>query len=188
MQLVPNLTLLLINGWPATGKTTLAQWLARQLQWPAFHKDDIKEILFDTLGWSTRERSRQLGEGTIEILYYAMAAQLNAGVSCIIESNFKAELASPRINELLAKTNARCIQVLCHTEEITRRQRFQARVRHPGHADSEPVTNPTPAKPREALQALAVPGLLIEVDTTDLGTVSYEKVLAEIREYLKGAS
>jgi predicted kinase len=178
------LTLLLINGWPATGKTTLAQWLAQQLRWPAFYKDDIKEILFDTLGWSTRERSRQLGVGTIEILYYAMAAQLNAGVSCIFESNFSSESASPRINDLLAKTNARCIQVLCHTEEATRRQRFQARVRHPGHADSEPVANPTPAQPGEALQTLAVPGPLIEVDTTDLARVSYEDILNRIQTNL----
>ena len=181
-----SLTLLLIHGLPATGKTALAHWLAQQLQWPVFHKDDLKEILFDTQGWSTRERSRQLGAGVIEILYYAMAAQLNAGVSCIVESNFNSELSSPRINEILLKTNARCIQVLCNTDEVLRRQRFQARVRHPGHADAEPVANPNaaPATLAEALARLAVPGPVIEVDTTDLARVSYDEILSQIQTHL----
>ena len=38
--------LLLVHGLPATGKTTLAQWLSRELGWPAIHKDAIKEILW----------------------------------------------------------------------------------------------------------------------------------------------
>ena len=181
-----SLTLLLIHGLPATGKTTLAHWLGQQLRWPVFHKDDIKEILFDTLGWSTRERSRQLGAGVIEILYYAMAAQLNAGVSCIVESNFDPALSSPRIAEILLKTNAGCIQGLCHTDEVLRRQRFQARVRHPGHADVELVENPNvaPATRAEALARLAVPGPVIEVDTTDLARVSYVNILGQIQMHL----
>ena len=179
-------TLLLIHGLPATGKTTLAYWLAQQLQWPIFHKDDIKEILFDTLGWSTRERSRQLGVGVIEILYYAMSAQLSAGVSCIIESNFNAEQSSPRVNAILQKTSAHCIQVVCHTDEAIRQQRFQARVRHPGHADSELVAtvNAAPATPAEVLTRLAVAGPVIEVDTTDLARVSYADILGQIQMYL----
>ena len=109
-------TLLLVHGLPASGKTTLAKWLAQQLGWPAIHKDDVKEILFDTLGWKDREWSRKLGVGAIEVLFHVIELQLAAGISFIAECNFKPELASPHLREILGKTDAHCIQVLCHAD------------------------------------------------------------------------
>ena len=43
--------LIIINGAPCTGKTTLGRKLAKQLRLPFLSKDGIKEVLFDTLGW-----------------------------------------------------------------------------------------------------------------------------------------
>jgi predicted kinase len=174
-------TLLLVHGLPATGKTTLAKWLARQLGWPAIYKDEIKEILFDHVGWKDRAWSSQLGGATIEVLYYVMDMQLGAGVSCLAECNFKPERASPRIRELAARTNARCIQVLCKADGMTRLKRFQARARHPGHSDGEISGSFTDAWRAETLAPLDVPGPLIEVDTSDLARVDYEAMLAQIR-------
>ena len=42
--------LIIINGAPCTGKTTLGRKLAKQLCLPFLSKDGIKEVLFDTLG------------------------------------------------------------------------------------------------------------------------------------------
>jgi predicted kinase len=54
-------TLILVTGPPASGKTTLAQPLARQLGVPLLGKDTVKEALFDTLGTGDRAWSRRLG-------------------------------------------------------------------------------------------------------------------------------
>lgn len=177
-------TLLLVHGLPASGKTTLAQWLAAQLGWPAIYKDDIKEILFDQLGAKDRAWSSQLGGATIEVLYYVMAMQLRAGVSSVAECNYKPERASPRIREMLAETNAQCIQVLCQCEGAVRLQRFQGRVRHAGHADGEISDALAEAWRAETLAPLDVPGPVIKVDTTDYGKVDYGAVLREIRRHL----
>ena len=176
-------TLLLVHGLPASGKTTLAMWLARQLGWPAIYKDEIKEILFDHIGYKDRAWSSQLGGATIEVLYYVMAMQLRASVSSVAECNFKPERASPRIREMVEATNAHCIQVLCQCDGLVRLRRFQARTRHAGHSDGE-ITDALADEWRaEVLAPLDVPGSLITVDTTDITKVDYETVLREIKKY-----
>jgi dephospho-CoA kinase len=44
-------TVILITGHPATGKTTLAHYLAQELGLPLLWRDGLKEKLADTLGW-----------------------------------------------------------------------------------------------------------------------------------------
>ena len=46
------LYLIIINGPPGSGKTHLGRFLARELWLPYFSKDGVKELLFDSLGWS----------------------------------------------------------------------------------------------------------------------------------------
>lgn len=53
--------LVIVLGAPGAGKTTLARRIAAEIGWPLLVRDDIKEILFDTLGWSDRQWSRKLG-------------------------------------------------------------------------------------------------------------------------------
>jgi uridine kinase len=62
-------TVILITGHPSAGKTTLARYLSKRLVLPTICKDDIKEILYDTLGWSTLEWSLQLSAAAWTLLY-----------------------------------------------------------------------------------------------------------------------
>ncbi len=54
-------SLIIILGPPGTGKTTLGKRIAKDLNLPFVHKDGIKELLFDKLGWSDRVWSRKVG-------------------------------------------------------------------------------------------------------------------------------
>ncbi len=173
-------TLVLVHGLPATGKTTLARWLATQLGWPIIHKDALKEILFDTIGWKDRVWSRQLGVAAIEVLWHVIEMQLNAGVSCVAECNFKPELASPRLQSILDRTTAMGIQVLCTCAGDVRLQRFQSRSRHFGHADEEVTGVAAVTWQAETLAPLSINGPLIEVDTTDLAAFDYADVLCRV--------
>jgi len=127
--------LIIILGCPASGKTTLARRLAAELSVPILSKDDIKEALFDVLGFSDRERSRRLSEACFAAQLRMAETQLDAGLSCLLEGNWRAGHAAG-VLEAQARSGARTAQVWCHASTAVILRRFEARVRHPGHLDA----------------------------------------------------
>jgi hypothetical protein len=121
-------TLVLVTGPPASGKTTLAKPLARQLGLPLLGKDTIKEALFDTLGTGGRAWSRRLGAASYTVLL-ALAGELPATV---LDANFY-----PDHGPGLLQACPRPIEVFCRcpAAEIERRFTRRAPARHPGHVD-----------------------------------------------------
>jgi predicted kinase len=127
--------LLMILGSPASGKTTLARRLAVDLALPILSKDDVKEALFDLPGRGDREWSRLLSEASFGALVRLARTQLTAGLSCILEGNWRAAHAAP-LRLLLADCTAGVAQVFCRAEPQEIVRRFTLRSRHPGHLDS----------------------------------------------------
>jgi predicted kinase len=164
---VPDLPLLvLVTGEPATGKTTLARALADELALPLLAKDELKELLFDTLGVGDRRWSNRLGAATFELMFALTAELLGAGASLVVEANFDAESA-PRLRALPAN---RPIQVVCTAPPDVTRDRFQVRAasggRHPGHLDSVVARELDAGEHEGRWQPLELEGELIEIDTT----------------------
>ncbi len=50
---------ILVTGIPASGKSTMAEYLSEALHIPVISKDKIKEILFDTVGFHSRTEKSQ---------------------------------------------------------------------------------------------------------------------------------
>jgi predicted kinase len=121
-------TLVLVTGPPASGKTTLARPLAHHLGLPLLGKDPIKEALFDTLGTGDRAWSRRLGAASYAVLL-ALAGELPAAV---VDANFY-----PDHGPELLRACQRPIEVFCRcpAAEVERRFTRRAPARHPGHVD-----------------------------------------------------
>lgn len=66
---------ILVTGIPAAGKSTMAKFLSKKLKLPVISKDTIKELLFDYIGFQSREEKVLLGTTSMEIMYN-MAKQL----------------------------------------------------------------------------------------------------------------
>ncbi|MCE7984015.1 MAG: ATP-binding protein [Caldilinea sp. CFX5] len=183
-------TVILITGHPATGKTTLAHYLAQELTLPLLWRDGLKEKLADTLGWSTEEWSLKLGAATWELLYHLVESLLRANISHIVESNFTPTYATPRWQQLMVRYPLRIIQVRCEADPLIVAQRHQARhehgERHPIHRyDSNINAYAAYLQQQGPLDWIGVESERIEVDTGKLALGDYSIVSTQIRTYLK---
>jgi len=177
--------LVLINGMPCTGKTSLARVLAQRLELPCAGKDQFKEILYEHLGYSDRGRSQELGAASYELLYYFIEVQLKAGRSLIAEANFHAQHAGPRLKALQDRYAFRAVQIVCRTAPAVLLARYGQRAgsgeRHPGHLDADLTAEFSALAQRGEWRPVPIESELIIVDTTDFGKIDYEGLAGRIR-------
>ena len=184
MEERPAPLVLLVNGLPATGKTTLARRLATDLRLPLLAKDAIKETLFDTLGWSDRAWSRRLGAATIALLFGALEEQLRAGQPCVVECNFVPDRDTVRFRALAQTWRFTPFQILCVCDGPTLYARYCARARstdrHPGHVETLDLNEHRELLLRGRIEPLPIGGALYELDTTDFAAIDYAGLYAAV--------
>jgi predicted kinase len=179
---------IIVTGPPATGKTTIGTQIAEALHLPFLNKDGIKELLFDTLGWSDVEWSKRLGAASYAILYHLIEAQLAAGASFVVESNFHPAFDNERFADLRTKYGFVPFQVFCTADGDVLYERFQARSesgkRHPGHRDEMRHGEFEEILRRGRHDPLEIGGETYELEMTDLDDLNVDGVVAAIRSHL----
>lgn len=181
---MPHRLLLVVSGPPGTGKTTLAEQLGHDLGLPVFCRDTLKETLFDSLGWSDRAWSQRLGAASYALLHAVMAAQMKAGASLLVESNFQRTLDSGRLRGLVEQHGYSAAQVECHCDEGVLLRRFEQRAagqsRHPGHVELANLKEMRAALTPGYYEPLDLDGPVFWVDTTDFAHMRYAELRADI--------
>ncbi|MYB76841.1 MAG: ATP-binding protein [Chloroflexi bacterium] len=182
-----NPTLIVISGAPGTGKSTLASRLAKQFALPCLTKDDIKERLFDTLGWSDRVWSQRLGAVSNELLLHMAQQMMITQTHFILESSFWAEMSRPQWAKLVQRYHYAPLEIHCMAlpETLARRFRERAPNRHAGHVDN--VAHDAVMKQiRCGVYApLRLSAAVVEVDTTDFARVNYTAIEEMVRARLE---
>lgn len=121
---------ILINGLPGSGKTTLAGPLARELGCALLSKDQIKEALADSVGLDFPG----LGATAMRTVW-AMAA--NCAGTVIIESWWHRPRDLEHARQGLASVAcSEAVEVWCDCPPDLARRRILTRPRHPVHPDA----------------------------------------------------
>ena len=181
-------SLIIVSGWSCTGKTTLAKQIGKRFSLPVFGRDDFKESLFDSLGYSNRQRSRVFGVASYQLLYLVADRIIAAGNSVVIESNFKVNPDTEKLKNFQDKYRCRLIQIHCYAPISVALARFKTRSlseeRHPGHVDhlisQELETN----LKQGGYEILDICDRTLRVDATNLAEINYENICHWLKDNL----
>ncbi len=176
--------LVVVSGAPASGKTTIAEQLAKRLRLPMLTKDTFKERLYETIG-SGDEVEDAVERAALGILYSAADMQLDAGVSVMVESNFDSRSDLGPLRRLHEKHGTRLVQIHCTRAKEKLLERFVGRIeegaRHPGHGDDPDDVEEVERKLDEGVwDPLDLLGQLVQVDK-DAEGFSYDDVARQVR-------
>jgi gluconate kinase len=123
-----------VSGLPASGKSTLARVLAKELVLPLLDKDDFLESMFegrtvgdlDTRGKLSRAADRELRN---------RAEQSNGAIITSWWKHPRSPADSGTPTEWLTSLPGLVVEVYCECSPVIAARRFVGRQRHPGHLD-----------------------------------------------------
>ena len=124
----------LVNGVPATGKSSIARAVGARLELPVLSLDSIKEALFDELGDADgdREFGRALGRASMQAIW-SVVAGFPPTAAVVIEAWFRLPPHDAVVEGLRRAGIERWAEIWCHASVDVLVARYAARTRHPGH-------------------------------------------------------
>lgn len=125
---------ILVNGVPASGKSTVARAISGAFSWPLLTVDAIKEPFFEHLGVGDREYNRKLGRGSYAAIFN-LIADFPPGSTTVVDAWFGFQPVDVLTSHLARAGVRDVVEIWCHTDASTIVNRYRGRVgtRPAGH-------------------------------------------------------
>ena len=193
---------ILVTGIPASGKSTMARFLAEACGLPVISKDRIKECMYDTIGFRSREEKVKLGIASMQIMYDLAEELMRSARPFILENNFE-NVSKEGLLTILEKYEYKAITVTLTGDYKIIYQRFLERNRdpgrHPGHVvndcypGSKEINSPVQISYERFVEGITQRGMdsftangpQIILDTTDFGRLDREDLVRRIQDIVQ---
>jgi glucokinase len=154
----------LVNGIPASGKSTVARAISVAKNWPLLTLDTIKEALFANLRTGDRDYNRLLGKASYQAIF-SLIGDFPDHTTVVIDAWFGFQPVEILQTHIVHAGLGQLVEVWCHAPGEVLGERYSTRLdqRHAGHLGAayipELVELASRAKPLGAYPRL-------DVDTT----------------------
>ncbi|MER8435107.1 ROK family protein [Mesorhizobium sp. M1312] len=161
---VPSRRAVLVNGIPASGKSTVSRGIAERMGWPLLALDTIKNPFLEVLGGGDREFNRTLGRASYEAIW-SVVGEAPAGTIFVVDAWFGFQPRQVLEDHLRRAGVEQTAEIWCHAPGEILAERYRARL------DRRPAGHPGAAYIPELIELAkrAEPlrrGPLFDVDTT----------------------
>ncbi|MCL2386418.1 MAG: ATP-binding protein [Defluviitaleaceae bacterium] len=180
--------LILVSGMPATGKTTFASWLSKELRAPLVCYDNIKKKTFEILNRNINnlEQNNLFGAVAYDFFLFSIEEVMTSSTLLIAEYFFSDQMKDT-FHNLITKYQYETITVHMDCPVEVAHQRFHERnlnsLSHNSIRPTEiPITQFTEVTKQN--KDFRFGNRFIYVDTSDFSAVSYDNILAEIKCHL----
>lgn len=176
--------IIIIQGKPAAGKSTLATQLSKELGLPHVSADNIAEWAFDAAGDQAATMGNIFSHLGYDLMFDITGELAKGSGSFIVEGCFNPEFAGRRMLKALGSSKHSVIEIFVTAEDEILVDRYKERTasagRHRAHHDIEKVLRIADHLKKVQYKPMGIGCHLFEVDTSQNPEATLEIVLHHI--------